>query len=264
MINIHFTGAKTLNAQQPNPYLSLGGLLSSSKISDNINNLFPEYSLNEMNNELPTVRGIIIKNITNQALENVGVGILRAAGERSRIFIGVVELNNDAMEHIDDDRYDPSSAIFYEIYMTDATDVENLLYIGDMEINKKYGLWVKRVLYNEYKDTGDYCQLYEDPQKETGFQLIFKTDTEPPECDCDGNNDGSHGEIIVQFAVAQDSITSYQNEKLKGEIDIVVAKEGFTMYEGEGEGEYQRNATTGTIEFNSPVYNSERILIFKL
>lgn len=264
MINVHHTGAKTLNAVQPDPNLCLGGLLSSSKISANINNLFPEFSLNEMTNELVTVRGVIIKNITNNLLENVGVGVLRNPDESSRIFIAVVELNNDAMEKLMDDRLDPSSAIFYELYMTSDADIENLLYIGDLPINKKYGLWIKRQLHNEYANVGDYCEIYANPQKETGFQLYFKTDTEPPECDCDGNNNGEHGEIIVQFAVAQEFINSYQNDKLKEQENIVIAKEGFTMYEGTAEGEYQKDTVTGTINFNSPVYNSERILIFKL
>lgn len=262
MINIHLTGAKAAYGTQPYPNLSTGGYLAASKMSENINNLFPEYSLNEMVNESVVIRGVVIKNITNQILENVGVGVLRAPDEKCRIWLAVVELNNDAMEVLVNDKFDPSSAIFYELYMENEADVENLLYIGDFTVNKTYGLWIKKQLSNEYAEVGDYCQAYAETEKESGFELIFKTDTEPEECDCEGGD--GHGEIIVQFKVQEDFITTYQNNKLKDNPNIIVAREGFTMYRGTEDGEYQLDSVSGTITFNSRVYNGERILIFKL
>ena len=142
---LYYTGAIEQEGVQKDPSQSLGGYKSSTQIvNGEIHNLFPKIDKKEVVKNKKRIRLIVLKNITNQEMQNVKIWT-----EKAKYFglkIGVIEpyynekCNKFSFEKLSSDEHLP-----YQTRL-DVYNENSPLIIQNLEIGKMIGIWIRREL----------------------------------------------------------------------------------------------------------------------
>ena len=175
MLKLYYTTTKGEGQIQPNYYSSLGGYRSSTLVkNDEFDNFFGEISSYTVsNNNQNQYLGLILKNESSVAKNNVKLWFERSEDCYSKLYIAAVELTPDQngfnlMEDVASLHSCPIYAEFYECE-SEATAVD----LGDLAANEAVGIWLKREILSD-KAKEDILNLTtQDPNDE--FRVVQNT-----------------------------------------------------------------------------------------
>jgi len=143
-----YTGAQIALQPQPNPYLSLGGLMSSTIVPNGrINSLFDDASYSSVKNGAVMTRALILQNETNVDALNVTLGYRYSLNPDFSIMIAIVTLTGgNLMEQIGNSGDTPYYATFSQanIDPNASPPINNSLQLGTIPSNSALGVWIQR------------------------------------------------------------------------------------------------------------------------
>jgi len=149
-LGIFYSGAKGLNYPQNNSLLSIGGKLSSSRISNNkINNVFDSMGYMELKENTDNNRCIFIKNLsTTDSINNLSLWIERQ-NTFEKIFFGVSLPTNNEVYQLESINETPFNVEFYEAY----SEEDKIILIPELKKGEVIALWLnKTTIPTEIKD----------------------------------------------------------------------------------------------------------------
>jgi hypothetical protein len=164
-MNLYYTSVTAQDAVQADPRLSLGGYKSASPVPNNsFDNLFGEITQFLLSKTIPEDEyiGVILKNETAAAVENLWLWFDYGTNPYSKILVAAVDLAADSagvlkMEHIPNRISKPIYADFYE-----ADGIENAVSLGNLAVGGMLGLWFCRQLIENLATTiQEDSDLYE-------------------------------------------------------------------------------------------------------
>ena len=138
------SGANHKDAQQLDTHKSLGGLISSTPVPNGrINGLFSDLSNYTIQNKLPEIVGIFIKNNTANALINLSIQQIYDQDNLCKFEFAIVSVTETgAMELIGNKNEEPYHAEWFE-----ATDVT--LITDSFAADDVLGIWIRRTIISE-------------------------------------------------------------------------------------------------------------------
>lgn len=162
-MKIYYTGASEYNLDQRDPDRSIGGFLSSTLTPNDMNNnLFGDISKYTLDKKLRETKALILKNDTGSTVTNLYF-YFDIADPYCKFEIAAVVVTPDVngkvyMEKLQSFRAAPFSGNF-----TEADGVANKVLLSASFANNAYlGLWVRRSVLAEAKDSFTCDALYED------------------------------------------------------------------------------------------------------
>jgi hypothetical protein len=147
MLKLYYTVSSGYLDIQGNYINSLGGFPSSTEVPNDVfDNLFDEISLSEIKDVKTQYRAIIIKNESEEIIENIELWFEKKDSNICSYQIGATLLSNDEqpfMEHIPSVYSKP---LYTQLY--DAT-VDSKVSIGNLNPGQMIGLWLSRTVDKE-------------------------------------------------------------------------------------------------------------------
>lgn len=172
MLKLYYTVSSGYLDIQGNYINSLGGFPSSTEVPNDVfDNLFDEISLSEIKDVKTQYRAIIIKNESEEIIENIELWFEKKDSNICSYQIGATLLSNDEqpfMEHIPSVYSKP---LYTQLY--DAT-VDSKVSIGNLNPGQMIGLWLSRTV-NKEKALEEYNNVAEeDPLHRSRYKPIEK------------------------------------------------------------------------------------------
>lgn len=172
MLKLYYTVSSGYLDIQGNYINSLGGFPSSTEVPNDVfDNLFDEISLSEIKDVKTQYRAIIIKNESEEIIENIELWFEKKDSNICSYQIGANILSNDEqpfMEHIPSVYSKP---LYTQLY--DAT-VDSKVSIGNLNPGQMIGLWLSRTVDKE-KALEEYNNVAEpDPFHRSRYKPIEK------------------------------------------------------------------------------------------
>lgn len=172
MLKLYYTVSSGYLDIQGNYINSLGGFPSSTEVPNDVfDNLFDEISLSEIKDVKTQYRAIIIKNESEEVIENIELWFEKKDSNICSYQIGATLLSNDEqpfMEHIPSVYSKP---LYTQLY--DAT-VDSKVSIGNLNPGQMIGLWLSRTV-NKEKALEEYNNVAEeDPLHRSRYKPIEK------------------------------------------------------------------------------------------
>lgn len=172
MLKLYYTVSSGYLDIQGNYINSLGGFPSSTEVPNDVfDNLFDEISLSEIKDVKTQYRAIIIKNESEEIIENIELWFEKKDSNICSYQIGATLLSNDEqpfMEHIPSVYSKP---LYTQLY--DAT-VDSKVSIGNLNPGQMIGLWLSRTVDKE-KALEEYNNVAEeDPLHRSRYKPIEK------------------------------------------------------------------------------------------
>lgn len=172
MLKLYYTVSSGYLDIQGNYINSLGGFPSSTEVPNDVfDNLFDEISLSEIKDVKTQYRAIIIKNESEEIIENIELWFEKKDSNICSYQIGATLLSNDEqpfMEHIPSVYSKP---LYTQLY--DAT-VDSKVSIGNLNPGQMIGLWLLRTVDKE-KALEEYNNVAEeDPLHRSRYKPIEK------------------------------------------------------------------------------------------
>lgn len=172
MLKLYYTVSSGYLDIQGNYINSLGGFPSSTEVPNDVfDNLFDEISLSEIKDVKTQYRAIIIKNESEEVIENIELWFEKKDSNICSYQIGATLLSNDEqpfMEHIPSVYSKP---LYTQLY--DAT-VDSKVSIGNLNPGQMIGLWLSRTVDKE-KALEEYNNVAEeDPLHRSRYKPIEK------------------------------------------------------------------------------------------
>lgn len=147
MLKLYYTVSSGYLDIQGNYINSLGGFPSSTEVPNDVfDNLFDEISLSEIKDVKTQYRAIIIKNESEEIIENIELWFEKKDSNICSYQIGATLLSNDEqpfMEHIPSVYSKP---LYTQLY--DAI-VDSKVSIGNLNPGQMIGLWLSRTVDKE-------------------------------------------------------------------------------------------------------------------
>lgn len=147
MLKLYYTVSSGYLDIQGNYINSLGGFPSSTEVPNDVfDNLFDEISLSEIKDVKTQYRAIIVKNESEEVIENIELWFEKKDSNICSYQIGATLLSNDEqpfMEHIPSVYSKP---LYTQLY--DAT-VDSKVSIGNLNPGQMIGLWLSRTADKE-------------------------------------------------------------------------------------------------------------------
>lgn len=147
MLKLYYTVSSGYLDIQGNYINSLGGFPSSTEVPNDVfDNLFDEISLSEIKDVKTQYRAIIVKNESEEVIENIELWFEKKDSNICSYQIGATLLSNDEqpfMEHIPSVYSKP---LYTQLY--DAT-VDSKVSIGNLNPGQMIGLWLSRTVDKE-------------------------------------------------------------------------------------------------------------------
>jgi len=144
-MQLYYTGAKTSEAVQINPELSLGGFKSSSLIANgNIGNLFQTITKFSISQNKKEIRMIVLKNTTG--VNVAGLKIWTTSQKYSKIKIAAVAPAVDAKGVSYFEEIGDQYAIPYQAVLSSQEGEVNAVIIGSLLAGGMIGVWIQREL----------------------------------------------------------------------------------------------------------------------
>lgn len=147
MLKLYYTVSSGYLDIQGNYINSLGGFPSSTEVPNDVfDNLFDEISLSEIKDVKTQYRAIIIKNESEEVIENIELWFEKKDSNICSYQIGATLLSNDEqpfMEHIPSVYSKP---LYTQLY--DAI-VDSKVSIGNLNPGQMIGLWLSRTVDKE-------------------------------------------------------------------------------------------------------------------
>lgn len=166
-----YSGAKVYLTPQPDPKMSLGGLVSSSVVPNSrLNNLFSDASYSSVKEGLTETYALILENESSVTVTSLTLGYQYVANPLSTfnsdynndynidflnqkkiandfsIRIAAVTLNaNQVMEQIGNSNDMPYVGNFSEAMIDPANRIDNSLSLGTMTAGQRLGIWIQRI-----------------------------------------------------------------------------------------------------------------------
>lgn len=172
MLKLYYTVSSGYLDIQGNYINSLGGFPSSTEVPNDVfDNLFDEISLSEIKDVKTQYRAIIIKNESEEIIENIELWFEKKDSNICSYQIGATLLSNDEqpfMEHIPSVYSKP---LYTQLY--DAT-IDSKVSIGNLNPGQMIGLWLSRTVDKE-KALEEYNNVAElDPFHRSRYKPIEK------------------------------------------------------------------------------------------
>lgn len=172
MLKLYYTVSSGYLDIQGNYINSLGGFPSSTEVPNDVfDNLFDEISLSEIKDVKTQYRAIIIKNESEEIIENIELWFEKKDSNICSYQIGATLLSNDEqpfMEHIPSVYSKP---LYTQLY--DAT-VDSKVSIDNLNPGQMIGLWLSRTVDKE-KALEEYNNVAEpDPFHRSRYKPIEK------------------------------------------------------------------------------------------
>lgn len=172
MLKLYYTVSSGYLDIQGNYINSLGGFPSSTEVPNDVfDNFFDEISLSEIKDVKTQYRAIIIKNESEEIIENIELWFEKKDSNICSYQIGATLLSNDEqpfMEHIPSVYSKP---LYTQLY--DAT-VDSKVSIGNLNPGQMIGLWLSRTVDKE-KALEEYNNVAEeDPLHRSRYKPIEK------------------------------------------------------------------------------------------
>lgn len=172
MLKLYYTVSSGYLDIQGNYINSLGGFPSSTEVPNDVfDNLFDEISLSEIKDVKTQYRAIIIKNESEEIIENIELWFEKKDSNICSYQIGATLLSNNEqsfMEHIPSVYSKP---LYTQLY--DAT-VDSKVSIGNLNPGQMIGLWLSRTVDKE-KALEEYNNVAEeDPLHRSRYKPIEK------------------------------------------------------------------------------------------
>lgn len=189
---LYYTTISGSEQIQTNHVLSLGGFKSATRLPNGkFNNLFSDISqFSVANYNQNTYVGLVLKNETGAAIQNINLYFGYPAGSYSKLRIAAVTMVADSagnlqMEHIMNNVEKPLYAEFYE-----ADGEANKVNLGALAIGAQIGLWIERELLievikadqeNVYELVPGYTDRYQEKElaKEDDIKINISWDVTP-------------------------------------------------------------------------------------
>lgn len=147
MLKLYYTVSSGYLDIQGNYINSLGGFPSSTEVPNDVfDNLFDEISLSEIKDAKTQYRAIVIKNESEEVIENIELWFEKKDSNICSYQIGATLLSNDEqpfMEHIPSVYSKP---LYTQLY--DAI-VDSKVSIGNLNPGQMIGLWLSRTVDKE-------------------------------------------------------------------------------------------------------------------
>lgn len=147
MLKLYYTVSSGYLDIQGNYINSLGGFPSSTEVPNDVfDNLFDEISLSEIKDVKTQYRAIIVKNESEEVIENIELWFEKKDSNICSYQIGATLLSNDEqpfMEHIPSVYSKP---LYTQLY--DAI-VDSKVSIGNLNPGQMIGLWLSRTVDKE-------------------------------------------------------------------------------------------------------------------
>lgn len=172
MLKLYYTVSSGYLDIQGNYINSLGGFPSSTEVPNDVfDNLFDEISLSEIKDAKTQYRAIVIKNESEEVIENIELWFEKKDSNICSYQIGATLLSNDEqpfMEHIPSVYSKP---LYTQLY--DAA-VDSKVSIGNLNPGQMIGLWLSRTVDKE-KALEEYNNVAEeDPLHRSRYKPIEK------------------------------------------------------------------------------------------
>lgn len=172
MLKLYYTVSSGYLDIQGNYINSLGGFPSSTEVPNDVfDNLFDEISLSEIKDVKTQYRAIIVKNESEEVIENIELWFEKKDSNICSYQIGATLLSNDEqpfMEHIPSVYSKP---LYTQLY--DAI-VDSKVSIGNLNPGQMIGLWLSRTVDKE-KALEEYNNVAEpDPFHRSRYKPIEK------------------------------------------------------------------------------------------
>lgn len=172
MLKLYYTVSSGYLDIQGNYINSLGGFPSSTEVPNDVfDNLFDEISLSEIKDVKTQYRAIIIKNESEEIIENIELWFEKKDSNICSYQIGATLLSNDEqpfMEHIPSVYSKP---LYTQLY---GATVDSKVSIGNLNPGQMIGLWLSRTVDKE-KALEEYNNVAEeDPFHRSRYKPIEK------------------------------------------------------------------------------------------
>jgi hypothetical protein len=172
MLKLYYTVSSGYLDIQGNYINSLGGFPSSTEVPNDVfDNLFDEISLSEIKDVKTQYRAIIIKNESEEIIENIELWFEKKDSNICSYQIGATLLSNDEQPFIEHIPSVYSKPLYTQLY--DAT-VDSKVSIGNLNPGQMIGLWLSRTVDKE-KALEEYNNVAEeDPLHRSRYKPIEK------------------------------------------------------------------------------------------
>lgn len=145
MIELHYTGAREVLAEQTKPYTSLGGFIASTLVPNGrLSNLFGGVSeLTKMNNR-DEIIALAVKNIGDLAISDISIWFEYGETPAASLEIAVAAIDQSElyMEEVTSSQDLPYHASDFHL----ATEADPLIVSGSLSSKNYLGIWIKRRL----------------------------------------------------------------------------------------------------------------------
>lgn len=145
---LYYTNSNTYLGQQNNPAESIGGFLSGSVVPNNfLGNLFSDISFNSVKQKRIDTRAIVLQNTTGVNVTNIIFGFKYPINPSFKLEAAFVTLDSTGqkMEKLQNGNASPYNAVWQEPSIITAGP-DNSVNIGDLAINVKLGIWLRRTM----------------------------------------------------------------------------------------------------------------------
>lgn len=163
-IQLLFSGASSLNAEQIDTNISIGGYISSSVVPKSlVNGIFPELSVYDLANFTPDTFAVFLKN--NGTEDIPSISLLQVYDDNICRFEWAVVAPSEGgfIESLGSKKETPYYAEFFE------PDVATELLSATLEPGKSIGLWIRRTLI----EVEDSCTYLEFDSKKENLEVTF-------------------------------------------------------------------------------------------
>lgn len=153
-----YSGAAAVLTPQNNPYLSLGGLVSSTVVPNSrLNSLFSDGSYSSNKQGTVETKALILENESGSSVTSVTLGYQYSAHPDFKIEIAVVTLtSNQLMEQIGNSRDTPFYGTFSEANIDPSIPVNHSLNLGTMTAGLRLGVWIRRTQITQVFEPTDF------------------------------------------------------------------------------------------------------------
>jgi len=173
-ILLQYTGADSFLTPQTEAFKSLGGLISSTVIqNDVLNNLFSDVTNYGLQKASSDTKCIAIKN-TGVAITDLTIYYEAPVNSLFDYFIGAVSPTvNDCNESVFEQLQNSESSPYYCTFYNPSTELTKVN-VGNIAANGYLGLFIKRKFKQSVIDNTDFCstQTIEDLQNQSKLETI--------------------------------------------------------------------------------------------
>lgn len=174
-MRLFYTGASLKDGVQNSPHSSLGGFVSSSVVPNGkANALFPDLDLQDLNDGLEDIIGVVLKNETGATVTNLRVYSVENTDNYGTFELAAVSVNsNGSIEIINDRKSLPYTGTFFNIV---GVANERVL-VASLDNDAMIGLWIRRIVAPVTQPTCD--ELFDNAttiSDTESLQIVFNYD----------------------------------------------------------------------------------------